>query len=209
MSLIKNKDKKKQLDRNEVSKNVQWLISLGGTIEMIEKIADCFCKIKQTVIMNYDKSKMLQLKSSMVFISTNNDEGHWVYYNNNGILYNSYNLDHQSSGSAQFCQSYAMLYMLGDNNSFMKKKFTSKLKSGVDNYGNNIRIVIKFWKYIFRYNTLLTNWIISEIKSINNFDIVNNYNSYITVNTEDINKKLIKKLLLYIYNNSEGIAQLC
>ena len=208
MSLIENKDKKITFNRNEVSKNVQWLISLGGTIEMIEKIADCFCKIKQTVIMNYDKSKMLQLKSSMVFISSNNDSGHWIYYNNDGNLYNSYNLDHQSPGSAQFCQSYAMLYMLGDNNSFMKKKFTSKLKSGVDNYGNNIRIVIKFWKYIFKYNALLTTWIISEIKSINNFDILNN-NPYITINTIQINKKLIKKLLLYIYDNSEEIAQLC
>ena len=197
------------VNRNEISKNVQWLISLGGTIEMIEKIVEIFSITTQTILINTDTSpELLNLKSTMLYISNNIDSGHWVYYNNNGIIYNSYDLDHQPHGSAQFCQTYAMLYMLGDNSSFIKRKFTDKLKSGLCNYGNNIKIVVKFWRYIFKYNKLLTQWMISEVKSINNYDIINNY-SFITKNSIEINLKLIKNLLTYIYKDSEQIAHLC
>ncbi len=197
------------LNRNEISKNVQWLISLGGTIEMIEKIVEIFSKINQTILVTTDKSQeLLNLKSTMLYISNNIDSGHWIYYNNNGFIYNSYDLDHQPYGSAQFCQTYAMLYMLGDNSSFIKRKFTDKLKSGSSNYGNNIKIVVKFWRYIFRYDKLLRQWMISEVKSINNYDVINNY-SFITKNSLEINLKLIKKLLSYIYKQAEEIAHLC
>ena len=197
------------VNRNEITKNMQWLLSLGGTIEMIEKIAECFCKRKQTVLMNQDKfTTPLNLKSTMVYMSLSNDSGHWVYYNHKGELYNSYDLDHQMYGSAQFCQTYAILYMLGHNNSYMKKKFTDKLCSGTTNYQHNIRIVVKFWRYMFKFNKLLRKWMINEIKEINNYDISKNY-PCITYNTMEINTKLINNLLLYIYSNSEEIAQLC
>ena len=209
MSLQEDNNSIIAVNRNEISKNVQWLISLGGTIEMIEKIVEIFSITTQTILINTDTSpELLNLKSTMLYISSNIDSGHWLYYNNNGIIYNSYDLDHQPYGSAQFCQTYAMLYMLGDNSSFIKRKFTDKLKSGLSNYGNNIKIVVKFWRYIFKYDKLLTQWMISEVKSINNYDIINNY-SFITKNSIEINLKLIKKLLTYIYKDSEQIAHLC
>jgi hypothetical protein len=197
------------LNRNEISKNVQWLVSLGGTIEMIEKIIEIFSTPNQTILINTHKSpELLNLKSTMLYISNNNDSGHWIYYNSNGTIYNSYDLDHQPYGSAQFCQTYAMLYMLGENSPIIKRKFTNKLKSGSSNYANNIKVVVKFWRYIFRYDKLLRQWMISEVKSINNYDVINNY-SFITRNSIEINLKLIKKLLTYIYNTSEQIANLC
>jgi hypothetical protein len=217
MNLINNDNTKNTISKlqqicsnqNEISKNVQWLISLGGTIEIIEQISLYFCKKKQKIIINVDKSiEILKLKSTMIFISSTTDSGHWIYVNNYGIVMNSYTLDHQQQDSAQFCQTYAILYMLGDNNTFMKKKFTDKLKSGKNHYSDNIKIVVKFWRYMFRYDNELSNWLISEVKSINNYDIINNY-SCITYNTIEINKNLIKKLLCYIYNKSDEIALLC
>ena len=158
--------------------------------------------------MNTDKSiTSLNLKCTMVYLSFSNESGHWIYYNDKGELYNSYQLDHQSYGSSQFCQTYAMLYMLGDANPFIKKKFTDRLKSGINNYGNNIRIVVKFWRYIFKYDKLLTDWMISEVKSINDYDILNN-NSYLMMNTLDINMKLIRNLLVFIYKYSNEISKL-
>jgi hypothetical protein len=197
------KDKK-----NVNNKYVQWLISLGGTVEMIKKISECFCKKTQKIIINAHKSIVQsKLKSTLIFISSDLDSGHWVYIDNNGKVQNSYELDHQCNGSSQFCQTYAILYMLGDNNTFMRKKFTDKLQSGKSNYSNNIKIVIKFWRYMFCYDKLLSNWMISEVQSINNYDIANNY-SCITCNSNKIDKNLIKKLLLYIYNKSDEIAEL-
>ena len=39
--------------------------------------------------------------------------GHWVYCTAKGKEWNSYEKGHQKSGSHQFCQSFAQIYMLG------------------------------------------------------------------------------------------------
>lgn len=186
-----------------ISENIQWLISLGGTAELIEKIGELFCSTKQSVIMSMDKSVSNDIKSSIVYIQKNKETGHWIYYDNNGIINNSYELGHQKIGTNHFCQTYAILYMLGNNNNFMKKKFTDKLKPC--EYGNNIKVVVMFWRYMFNLSKPLTNWMIKEVKSINNYDIRHNY-SYITNNSEEIDKKLIYNLLRYISINSDEIS---
>jgi len=40
--------------------------------------------------------------------------GHWVYCTAKGKEWNSYEKGHQKSGSHQFCQSFAQIYMLAD-----------------------------------------------------------------------------------------------
>jgi len=208
MNLLDNNQNIINVNGNIILNNIQWLISLGGTIQMIEKFADYFCQTKQTILINIDKSiGLLSLSSSIVYILLTNDNGHWVYYNKKGILYNSYDLDHQKHGSSQFCQTYAILYMLGDNNNFIKRKFTDKLRSGINHHANNIKVVVKFWHLIFKHGKSLSEWMISEVKSINDYDKANN-NSCITYNTMEIDKKHINKLLLYIYKHANEIALL-
>ena len=82
---------------------------------------------------------------------------------------NSYYFDHQKNGSEHFCQTYAILYMLGHNNVYMKKKFTDKLNPGINNYSNNIKVVVSFWRYMFNFSKPLKEWMINEVKSINNY----------------------------------------
>jgi hypothetical protein len=188
-----------------ITQNIQWLISLGGTVELIQKIAELYCLSKQFVITNKYKSKFIMIKSSIVFVENDNNIGHWVYYNNNGIMYDSYNLDHQKYGSQNFCQTYAILYMLGHNNFYMKKKFTDRLKPGKNNYSNNIKVVVCFWRYMFNFCKPLMNWMINEVKFINDYDILHNY-LYITNDSKKIDKTLINKLLMYIYINSHEIS---
>jgi len=189
-----------------ITQNIQWLISLGGTVELMQIIAELFSFTKQFVIMNINESKINNIKSSIVFVENDKNIGHWVYYDNNGIMNNSYYFDHQKNGSEHFCQTYAILYMLGHNNVYMKKKFTDKLNPGINNYSNNIKVVVSFWRYMFNFSKPLKEWMINEVKSINNYDIKHNY-LHITNDSEKIDKKRINELLRYIYINSDEISR--
>jgi len=197
----------RNITRSKLCKRVQWLVNLGGTVEMIAVIIEYFCKTKQNIVLNINKPSNAIYKSSLVYTSSNGISGHWVYYNSKGVVYNSYDLDHQRPGSDQFCQSYSILYMLGDNNDEFKKRFTDKLSSGRDNYANNIYVVVDFWRLMFKYSKLLSNWMIFEVKLINEQVLLNNENTYITKNTSKIDKKRIMRLLSDIYNYAEQIVQ--
>jgi hypothetical protein len=189
---------------------VQWLINLAGTVEMIDAIIHYFCKTPQSIILNINKSSNGQsYKSAMVYTSSNNISGHWVYYDSLGNLYNSYDLDHQKPGSNQFCQTYSLLYMLGDNSDVFKKGFTDKLIPGSGNYINNIKIVVNFWHFMFKYSEPLFDWMLAEVKSINNNVLANNEKSYISRDSSKIDKKRIIRLLISINNHAEEIAQNC
>jgi len=203
-------DNKKKLNRIKLCRKVQWLINLAGTVEMIDVIIDYFCKTTQSIILNINKSSnALSYKSAMVYTSSNNISGHWVYYDSSGKLYNAYDLDHQKPGSNQFCQTYSLLYMLGDNNDVFRKGFTDKLLPGSDNYINNIKVVVKFWHFMFKYSEPLFEWMLAEVKSINNNVLANNGKSYISRDTSKIDKKRIIRLLISINNHADEIAQNC
>ena len=203
-------DRNKKLNGIKLCRKVQWLINLAGTVEMIDAIIHYFCKTPQSIILNINKSSNGQsYKSAMVYTSSNNISGHWVYYDSLGNLYNSYDLDHQKPGSNQFCQTYSLLYMLGDNSDVFKKGFTDKLIPGSDNYINNIKIVVNFWHFMFKYSEPLFDWMLAEVKSINNNVLANNEKSYISRDSSKIDKKRIIRLLISINNHAEEIAQNC
>jgi hypothetical protein len=203
-------DRNKKLNGIKLCRKVQWLINLAGTVEMIDAIIHYFCKTPQSIILNINKSSNGQsYKSAMVYTSSNNISGHWVYYDSLGNLYNSYDLDHQKPGSNQFCQTYSLLYMLGDNSDVFKKGFTDKLIPGSGNYINNIKIVVNFWHFMFKYSEPLFDWMLAEVKSINNNVLANNEKSYISRDSSKIDKKRIIRLLISINNHAEEIAQNC
>ena len=203
-------DRNKKLNGIKLCRKVQWLINLAGTVEMIDAIIHYFCKTPQSIILNINKSSNGQsYKSAMVYTSSNNISGHWVYYDSRGNLYNSYDLDHQKPGSNQFCQTYSLLYMLGDNSDVFKKGFTDKLIPGSGNYINNIKIVVNFWHFMFKYSEPLFDWMLAEVKSINNNVLANNEKSYISRDSSKIDKKRIIRLLISINNHAEEIAQNC
>ena len=203
-------DRNKKLNGIKLCRKVQWLINLAGTVEMIDAIIHYFCKTPQSIILNINKSSNGQsYKSAMVYTSSNNISGHWVYYDSRGNLYNAYDLDHQKPGSNQFCQTYSLLYMLGDNSDVFKKGFTDKLIPGSGNYINNIKIVVNFWHFMFKYSEPLFDWMLAEVKSINNNVLANNEKSYISRDSSKIDKKRIIRLLISINNHAEEIAQNC
>jgi hypothetical protein len=99
--------------------------------------------------------------------------------------------------------------MLGDNSDVFKKGFTDKLIPGSGNYINNIKIVVNFWHFMFKYSEPLFDWMLAEVKSINNNVLANNEKSYISRDSSKIDKKRIIRLLISINNHAEEIAQNC
>jgi hypothetical protein len=104
--------------------------------------------------------------------------GHWTYFDDTGYELNSYLLGHQKPGTNQFCQSFALIYMI---NKFGNTKWFSELLS-VNNipasdrtddkeaeiWGHNIRVVLSFWSYfINELGDDMTDWCINQFKEIN------------------------------------------
>ena len=100
--------------RSELSGMIQWLIDLAGTDCIIEQIINKFTNCKTIKIINVVKLPNKPRANTIYYISADNNVGHWVYYSSDRIEYNSYKLGHQNPGTNQFCQSFAIMYMLFD-----------------------------------------------------------------------------------------------
>lgn len=202
------KNNLKLLGKSELTKKIQWLIDLAGTDEVIDVIIDNFCykkKIEQIRNIKKIPDDNKTYIDSIIYKSETGNVGHWVYKNRKGIIYNSYKLKHQKEGSNQFCQSFAIIYMLYDCCAELKI-FMKNLKPGIEYYGNNIRTIVNFWKYLFYYDNSLTEWLINEVRNINEEFIANNDDCLITKNSDDINLKFIESKLLDIYIYADQIA---
>lgn len=118
-SLVSNTVTKKQKkqqpyfkhSRSELSGMVQFLIDFAGTDSVIEAVCDNHSSSK----INFLYGKVCKNKTKTLWYkSSDRTMGHWVYIDRLGIEYNSYTLGHQKSGSHQFCQTFALIYMLKD-----------------------------------------------------------------------------------------------
>ena len=83
----------------------------------------------------------------------------------------------------------------------------NNLKPGMDDYGNNIRVVVDFWRYLFNYDDLLREWLINEVRNINQEFINNNDDCLIAKNSDDIDINYIESKLLDIDIYAEQIAK--
>ena len=194
---------------SELSRKVQWLIDLAGSDNVIEALIDYFCETKKnkpSIVYkkNFDKKE----KNTIVFKSgMDQSVGHWIYFNSKGVKMDPYELGHQKNGTNQFCQTFAIIYMLSDGCDF-GKIYIDKLKSGEQQFGNNIRVIISFWQYIFHYQLSLTNWLIEEVRAINNDFLSEDPTLAITKNTDDININFVDEKLLDIDIYADQIAKI-
>jgi hypothetical protein len=111
---LNKKYKNNTYSRSELSGMIQWLIDLAGTDCIIEQIINKFTNCKNIKIINVVKLPNKPRAKTIYYISPNNNVGHWIYYSSDRIEYNSYKLGHQNPGTNQFCQSFAIMYMLFD-----------------------------------------------------------------------------------------------
>lgn len=109
-------------NRGDLSAEIQWLLLLAGTADFIEAIFDYLRdpKSKKKLHLNREAKTLTdgEGKNRLLFFGVGDDAGHWVYCpatNDKSVVqWNSYELGHQKSGSHQFCQSFAQIYMLAD-----------------------------------------------------------------------------------------------
>lgn len=157
------------LGRSELSTKIQWLIDLGGTVALLESVVADLCGSKVKVDEKGKEVPEAKRKNMLLFMKGAGDAGHWVFYNNKGVRKDPYELEHQRSGSHQFCQTFSLIYATSACNSLYKTEFFDKLKSGQTHFGDNIRVAVAFWRHMFTkyHNPDLSMWMIDEVKGIN------------------------------------------
>lgn len=194
---------------SELSRKVQWLIDLAGSDNVIEAIIDNFCQNKKNEPKIVYKKKFDEKEKNIIVFRSGLDQsiGHWIYFNSKGVKMDPYELGHQKNGTNQFCQSFAIIYMLSYGCNFGKTYF-DKLKAGEQYFGNNIRVVINFWKFVFHYYPPLTDWLIEEVRAINNENLINDHGLVIANNTEDIDINFIDERLMDIDVYADQIAKI-
>jgi hypothetical protein len=145
--------------------------------------------------------------------------GHWIYFDKSGKKWNAYVFDHQRDGTNQFCQTFAILYMLHDKPSRIPD-FSTDLQKKTDknigsNYTHNIRVAIEFWRYIFENgDPELKIWMFDRLKEINNNYISENIGKdikdqtgLIAEDSDDINLALINSKLDDIDKYADEISK--
>lgn len=215
------KRKNIKLSRSELSDKIQFLIDFAGTINIIEKIIRHY-KIKTTVITTSSNTIPENLRNTLIFKTSDNDVGHWIYYSKDGTEFNSYKLGHQKYGSNQLCQSFALLYMLNDH--LINNRLNSiynQLRSGLidrdynfEILGDNIEIIVNMWKYFIQMENF-KKYFINELKKINNEYIYHNEENrrqtskigLIHQITGQINVNVILEKLDEIIDNKSEIAK--
>lgn len=159
------------------SNAIHYLVDFAGTDTVIDAIISNNDPNKDIgketkIILGSDKFDSIDkdmIKNILYSKNAGTEATHWVYYDKTGYEHNSYNKKHQPSGTNGFCQSFAILYMLGHTSN--KKIFKNMVKKLEPNqYEENNLIVIRFWKYIitewFKYE-YIKDWCVNIWKEIN------------------------------------------
>ena len=220
----------KQLNRDELSGKIQWLIDFAGSEDIMKHIMTKYTTCKKT---NPDKLERLLItgkmdenagyKNKIIFNTYGSGVGHWIYFSRTGEEFNSYKLGHQKPLTNQFCQSFAIMYLLQDWGLPDMPDFVSRFQSALtiksvaqknEIWGHNIEVVIDMWRWIFNKNSSKT-WIIKEMKLINDEYIEFNAKTkakskhavLIADNTADIDFKTIENKLDDIVVHKMEIAK--
>ena len=167
--------KRKEISRDKCDE-LEWIVDIFGTADILSAVvSDHPGSLKPFYIVRDLKEKDVvddkgdtlilpnrilgsHVKSGNVPNGLYFDGAHWYSVKNN-IQENSYKLDFQITGSAHFCQTFAVIIYLG----LHKTKY--KLYPG--KYGINIHTALQFWIDILKdpdYKNL-TNYIIGEIRT--------------------------------------------
>lgn len=209
----------KQIDTNinihKLSEKIQWLIDLSGTDEFMDLLKDEFTEDVK-IVKGLDKT--YNGKKTLYFYTQNQESGHWYYVNKEVQQMNSYTYGHQKKGSNQFCQSFALIYMLTD---FGHPEYFNRLVSAnnVDEtkkceiWGNNIEVVLSLYYDLFMnyFDLQQQEWIINELKDIIKENKKNNRRNKTKETLDDSNPitmKLIEEKMADIHLYRYRIAEI-
>lgn len=226
---------KKILDRDTLSGKINWLAAFAGTDDVMNTLFEQLYGKDHPITIEHKKkfpSTQDAHPNTLIFKTSDGDAGHWGYVNKQSELRQSY-VCHQKDGKNQFCQTFAILYMLNDHwdyivGMYKKLKNTTSWENQLipNAFAHNIRVVVNFWRFVFfeTKNPDLTDLLIEEVKKINaEYIALNNKEceKYIKRNqvcpksllqtlvhedTDQINEALIKEKLDDIYKYAVQIA---
>lgn len=143
-------------------------MDFAGTDVVVESIMSAFglVELGKDIFRISEKSEKKRSRKPRLLFS-GSDAGHWVYFNRRGKQFNSYELHHQRSGTHQFCQSFAQIYMLADLNPEFGRQFFDELKQ--NQFGHNIKVVIDYWRTVLQEmseDDLFAEWALEEFVSL-------------------------------------------
>lgn len=226
----KPKSSPKPLTMDELSGKIQWLIDFAGTEHIMKHVISKFTTQKKSDPNNLERLQItgnmdptVEYKNKIIFNTYGNGVGHWIYFSRTGEEFNSYKLGHQRPRTNQFCQSFAIMYLLKDWGLPIVPDFCSRLQSSLtaktlakrnEIWGHNIEVVIDMWKWIFNHDSAKS-WIIKEMKLINDEYIEHNSRTrqrskhivLISSNTPDIDYTLIESKMDDIVAHKVEIAR--
>ncbi len=201
------------LSRAELSNKIQWLIDIAGSNNVIEAIIHHFARKQRCHKIKFKQcSEIKPNKNTIIFNTKDGEIGHWLYFDRHGKEWNSYKLQHQRNGSHQFCQTFALIYLLNDHGIKSVPKFAAKLET--NNYNNNMCVAVDFWRWIFNTlfdNPLLKTWITEVFEDLNASYKAHNKtcrrrSSHMKLLPVIINKHIINDMLDDILLHSEPIV---
>jgi hypothetical protein len=201
------------LSRAELSSKIQWLIDIAGSRNIIEAVCHYFTKCRKHKI-QFMKCNSInkKYKNKLVFYTQDTEIGHWIYFDRNGNEFNSYKLQHQLDGTHQFCQTFALIYLLNDHGIKSVPKFANRLQPNC--WNNNLCVAIDCWRWIFNTmfdNILIADWLNNVFVELNaSYEIYNTECSRefhkIKLLPQRIDKHVVNTLLDDILLNSNDIV---
>lgn len=198
-----------------LSDKMHWIMDLAGAYDVMDEIALTYGGYNTVLNSGLSIPKERAYSETMYYYD-GGESGHWIYFDKKGKKWDSYDRNHQKDGKNQFCQTFCLLYMIHDH---------WKITSGYDDwykeliehdYAHNIRVCVKFWRYIFHSATpKFTNILFKELKKINKEFIENNkintrasdQKALLAENISDIDLALIDEKLDDIDLYAEQIAK--
>lgn len=201
------------LGRAELSAKIQWLIDIAGSKNVIEAVIHYFTKCKKQKP-RFLQTDVLRTKytNKLVFYTKDGETGHWIYFDRKGVEWNSYKLLHQQEGTNQFCQTFALIYLLQDRGIPMVPRFSARLYP--NSWNNNLCVAVDFWRWTFHFmfdNPVINTWLNNVFAELNaSYKLYNSkcqrISNHMKLLPERIDKYTIDDLLDDIFIHSEFIA---
>jgi hypothetical protein len=140
--------------KNEILCNeLEWIVDILGTTELLQELINKFGK-DGGILIGKRRNLPKEFNNGLYFTGA-----HWISCSPdddsyNVIKKNSYDLKHQISGTAHFCQSFALMYYLNKDDVFKEEE-----------YSKNIKHIIDFWIDIFENDKEFLDKFLNEMKT--------------------------------------------
>jgi hypothetical protein len=130
--------------------SIQALVDLLGTIELMAKAAST--DEEDVLVEECTRAGIKAAKKDGLYFSG----AHW-YSRKNGKVRDSYTLKYQKDGTAHFCQTFAVMIHLGNENLPVEQRLVP------EDYAKNIERAMDFWIGFLTSNDLIGKWIAKQM----------------------------------------------